>query len=183
MTKESREERKKKVIDVLNKARAMELQAIYQYMNQHYNLDDKDYGELAAKIKLIAVDEMQHAEDFAERIKELGGEPTTELADKVVKGQDVKQAFAFDSNLEDDTVDAYNEFLNVCRENGDSTTGKLFERIIDEEQEHLNYFDDVGEHIEELGQAYLAKIAGTSSATGLNTQGFVARQGGGGAEE
>jgi bacterioferritin len=183
MTKESREERKKKVIDVLNKARSMELQAIYQYMNQHYNLDDKDYGELAAKIKLIAVDEMQHAEDFAERIKELGDEPTTELADKVVKGQDVKQAFAFDSNLEDDTVDAYNEFLNVCRENGDSTTGKLFERIIDEEQEHLNYFDDVGEHIEELGQAYLAKIAGTSSATGLNTQGFVARQGGGGAEE
>ena len=42
----SREERKVNVIAALNKARSMELHAIHQYMNQHYNLDDKDYGEL-----------------------------------------------------------------------------------------------------------------------------------------
>jgi bacterioferritin len=48
----------------------MELHAIAQYMNQHYNLDDRDYGDMAAKIKLIAIDEMRHAEMFAERIKE-----------------------------------------------------------------------------------------------------------------
>ena len=77
MSDSSKEERRQKVIDVLNEARAMELQAIYQYMNQHYNLDDMDYGELAAKIKLIAIDEMRHAEMFAERVKELGGEPVT----------------------------------------------------------------------------------------------------------
>ena len=75
---ENRESRKAKVIEVLNKARAMELFAIHQYMNQHYNLDDMDYGELAANMKLIAIDEMRHAENFAERIKELGGEPTTQ---------------------------------------------------------------------------------------------------------
>ncbi len=50
--------RKQNVIEALNKARAMELQAIHQYMNQHYNLDDKDYGELAANMKLIAIDEI-----------------------------------------------------------------------------------------------------------------------------
>ena len=49
MAQKPREERKKKVIEVLNKARAMELQAISQYMNQHYNLDDMDYGDLAAQ--------------------------------------------------------------------------------------------------------------------------------------
>ena len=178
MSKPDREERRKKVIDVLNKARAMELHAIGQYMNQHYNLDDMDYGELAAKIKLIGIDEMCHAEMFAERIKELGGEPTSDLADKVQKGQKVEQMFTFDAGLEDNTVDVYNEFLEVCRQNGDSTTAKLFEVIIDEEQEHFNYFDAVDNHIENLGQVYLAKIAGTSSATGLNTQGFVAREGG-----
>ena len=70
----------KNVIEVLNKARGMELHAIHQYMNQHYNLDNMDYGDLAAKMKLIAIDEMRHAEMFAERIKELGGEPTTEPA-------------------------------------------------------------------------------------------------------
>ena len=47
-----------KVIEVLNKARSMELYAVHQYMNQHYNLDDLDYGEFASKIKLIAIDEI-----------------------------------------------------------------------------------------------------------------------------
>ena len=66
-----RETRKANVVEALNKARSMELHAIHQYMNQHYNLDDMDYGELAANMKLIAIDEMRHCEMFAERIKEL----------------------------------------------------------------------------------------------------------------
>jgi bacterioferritin len=168
-----KQERRKKVIEVLNKARSMELHAIHQYMNQHYNLDDKDYGELAAKVKLIAIDEMRHAEAFAERIKELGGEPTTEPAAKVVKGQEVKKIFPFDADLEDDTVATYNEFLKVCRDNGDSISVKVFETIIDEEQAHFNYFDNVREHIETLGASYLAKIAGTSAEIGASTLGFV----------
>ena len=45
-----REARKAKVIEVLNRARAMELNAITQYMNQHYGLDNMDYGALAADI-------------------------------------------------------------------------------------------------------------------------------------
>ena len=36
-------------------------------MNQHYNLSDKDYGELAANMKLIAIDEMRHAEEMCIR--------------------------------------------------------------------------------------------------------------------
>lgn len=176
MSKEKRAERRKNVIDVLNKARALELRAIHQYMNQHYNLDDKDYGELAAKMKLIAIDEMRHAEQFAERIKELGGEPTAESAGAIEKAQKVDAIFTYDADLEDDAVDSYNQFLTVCRENGDSVTAKLFEAIIDEEQLHYNYFDNVADHIKTLGDTYLAKIAGTSSATGLGPSGFVAGQ-------
>ena len=173
MAKKDKMERREKVIDVLNKARAMELLAISQYMNQHYNLDDMDYGELAGKVKLIAIDEMRHAEMFAERIKELGGEPVSEPDGKVSKGQKVDEAFSFDANLEDHTIDTYNQFLLVCRENGDSVSMKLFEEIIDEEQAHYNYFDNVNEHISDLGATYLAKIAGTSSATGLTPKGFA----------
>lgn len=168
-----KEERRKNVIEVLNKARAMELQSIHQYMNHHYSLDDKDYGELAAKMKLIAIDEMRHAEAFAERVKELGGEPTTDLAGKIEKGQDVKTMFAFDADEEDHALDAYNQFLLVCRDNGDSISVKLFEEIIDDEQEHYNYFDAISDHIDSLGDAYLSRIAGTSSSTGLAPQGFV----------
>ena len=173
MVKDSRDQRKKKVVEVLNKARSMELHAIHQYMNQHYNLDDMDYGDLAAKIKLIAIDEMRHAEMFAERIKELGGEPTTDLAAKVEKAQKLEKVFPFDAGLEDETMDVYNRFILVCRENGDSTSMKLFETIVDEEQAHFNYFDNVNEHIRKLGPAYLAQIAGTPADTGPPSKGFV----------
>ncbi len=173
MAKASKQTRRKKVIDVLNKARAMELQAIAQYMNQHYNLDDMDYGELAAKMKLIAIDEMRHAEQFAERIKELGGEPVTGHNGTIKKGQKVEGVYPFDADQEDDAIDTYNQFLLVCRDNGDSISMKLFENIIDEEQIHYNYFDNVDAHIKKLGGTYLAKIAGTSSSTGLGPSGFA----------
>jgi bacterioferritin len=173
MAKISKEKRTQNVIEVLNKARAMELQAIHQYMNQHYNLDDLDYGELAAKLKLIAIDEMRHAETFAERVKELGGEPVTGHDGTVKKGQAVEGVFPFDANLEDHTIEVYNEFLLVCRENGDSISMKIFEEIIDEEQLHYNYFDNVDNHIKKLGDTYLAKIAGTPSSTGLGPSGFA----------
>jgi bacterioferritin len=179
MSKSPAEDRKTKVLEALNKARSMELFAIHQYMNQHYNVDNMDYGELAAQVKLIAIDEMRHAEQFADRIEELSGQPTADLADTVVKGQDVKAVFIFDANLEDNTMATYNQLLLICRENGDSTSAKLFETIIDEEQINFNYFDNVRSHIEKLDGAYLAKIAGTPSATGLQAQGFVIRQGGG----
>lgn len=178
MAQSAREAKKKKVVDVLNKARSMELHAIYQYMNQHYNLDNMDYGDLALKVKLIAIDEMRHAEMFAERIKELGGEPSAEAAAKTEKGQQVEVIFPFDAGLEDDTIDVYNQFLLVCRDNGDSTSMKLFEVIIDEEQVHFNYFDNVGEHITNLGAAYLSQIAGTQADTGAPAQGFIAARGG-----
>lgn len=174
---QSRDEKRQKVVDTLNKARSMELMAISQYMNQHYNLDNSDYGDLALKVKLIAIDEMRHAEIFAERIEELHGQPTVESADKAVKGQKVEVVFDFDAQLEGDTIDQYNQFLATCRENDDSISAKLFETIIAEEQIHYNYFNNVDEHIKSLGQAYLAQIAGTPSDTGAPAQGFVTRQG------
>jgi bacterioferritin len=178
MAQIAKDKRKEMVIEVLNKARTMELYAIHQYMNQHYNLDNWDYGDMAAKVKLIAIDEMRHAEMFADRIEELGGQPATDLATTVVKGQKVEAVFPFNANLEDNTMATYNDFLLVCRESGDSTSVKLFELIIDEEQIHFNYFDNVSNHIKNLDGTYLAQIAGTPSATGLQTQGFVARQSG-----
>ncbi len=172
-----RQQRREAVIDVLNRARAMELHAIVQYMNQHYGLDDMDYGELAAKIKLIAIDEMKHAEELGERVKELGGEPTTERAAEVVPGQEVESIYRYDSGIEDDTIEDYNSFLEVCRENGDSISARIFEKLIEEEQVHLNYFEDIADHIEQLGAAFLSQKAGTPSDTGLTIMGFVGQQG------
>lgn len=168
----SKKNRKEKVVEVLNKARAMELFAVHQYMNQHYSLDDKDYGELAKNLKLIAIDEMRHAESFAERIKELGGEPTTQKDGVVKIGQAVTVIFEFNADLEDGTIEAYNQFIKVCQDNGDIVTARLFERIIDEEQMHMTYHENTAGHIKALGDTYLAKIAGTPADV-APSKGFV----------
>jgi len=173
----ARERKREEIIGLLNRGREMELQAIVQYMNQHYGLDDMDYGELAGRMKLIAIDEMRHAEMFAERIKELGGEPTTKRAGEIEAGQPVERIYPFDSGLEDDTIDVYNGFLETCVRHGDSVTAKIFERVIAEEQIHLNYFDNIGTHIEKLGATFLSQKAGTSSATGMTILGFAAQAG------
>ena len=156
-TNTNKDERKKAVIDALNQARSSELHAIHQYMNQHYTLDDMDYPKLASKMREIAIDEMRHAEEFAERIKDIDGEPTAEFSEKVVKRQDVRVIYRFDANLEDATIEMYNKFWELCRENGDMVSAGLFERIINEEQEHFNYFDDTDTHIKELGESFLAR--------------------------
>ena len=151
----------------------MELQAITLYMNQHYKLDNEDYGEFAANMKLIAIDEMRHAEMFAERIKELDGEPIPMAVTKLQMGQDIRVVFPFDADVEDNTIFVYNGLAKVCRENGDGISDKLFEAILAEEQIHYNYFDNVGSHIKNLGEAYLSRIVGTPSTTGPSTKGFA----------
>lgn len=170
---DSKETRRGRVIDVLNKARAMELTAISQYMNQHYALDDMDYGVLAGNMKLIAIDEMYHAELFAERIKDLGGEPISLADAKVKTDQTVEQIYPFAANMEDNTIDTYNKFLLVCRENGDNVSARLLEDIIVEEQAHQNYFEDIRDHINSLGANYLSNLAGSASPSGPRSKGFV----------
>lgn len=159
-----RNEKKQKVVEVLNKAREMELYAIHQYMNHHYTLDDEDYGELAGKMRAIAIDEMRHAEWLAERIKDLDGEPSSKMDGTVKKGQAVRELYEFDRDVEDDTLVKYNEFLKICRECDDYVSANLFERLIIQEQEHWDYFDDTNNHIKELGDHFMGRMAASGDA-------------------
>ncbi|MDR2643832.1 MAG: hypothetical protein LBC74_13700 [Planctomycetaceae bacterium] len=151
-----------KVIELLNEARGMELYGISQYMNHHYGLDDADYGKLAKEMKRIAIDEMKHAEAFAERIKDIDSkrEPSTEFKGTIIKGQKVDAIYMTDRDAEEETIRKYNEFARICRDNNDAVSATLFERIIIEEQDHLNYFDDTANHIKELGNSFLARQTG-----------------------
>src|SRR5512136_1255311 len=104
----------KKVIDLLNAARSRELTAITQYMAQHYELEDQDYGKLAKKLKDIAIQEMKHAEALAERILFLEGEPTTKPDAGAKKGQDFAGMLTTDIGLETQAIKLYNEASLVC---------------------------------------------------------------------
>ena len=102
-------ENRKKVIDLLNQARAAELTAILQYMAHHYELEDGDYGKLAKRMKDIAIQEMDHAEQLAERILYLEGVPEYKPDGEVQKGQDIAEMLKRDVALEQGAVEMYND--------------------------------------------------------------------------
>jgi len=150
----------KKVIDMLNAARAEELGAILQYMDHHYELADADFGKLAKSLKATAIQEMKHAEALAERVLFLGGTPTYKPAGEVKKGQEIAAMLSTDVGLEEGAVKMYNDFAKACAEAGDHVTKALFEKLLAEEEAHLDEFQNVADHVKKLGPAYLATLTG-----------------------
>ena len=148
----------KKVIDLLNKARASELTAISVYMAQHYVLDDRGIGKLAGKLTAIAIEEMKHAEALAERILFLGGEPTRKPDASPKKAADIPAMLKVDIGLETVAVKMYNEASVACAAAKDQISKQLFEQLLADEEEHLDTFQTTADHIKELGAAYLATL-------------------------
>jgi bacterioferritin len=149
-----------KVIDLLNKARSRELTAISQYMVQHYELEDSDFGKLASKFKEIAITEMKHAEKLAERILFLNGEPTSKPDALPKKGQQIPQMLTTNMALESAAMKLYNEAAVVCAAEKDQISKELFDDLLKDEEDHLNYFENTKDHVDKLGSAYLATLTG-----------------------
>lgn len=156
----------KKVLECLNTARGMEMQAIHQYMVQKYLVWNMDLGKLAPYLQLIAIDEMKHARRFACRVDDLKGEPNCQMLGTIAQNQTIQQIFPCDTQLETDTIEKYSEFATTCAQAGDPVTAGLFESIIKEEEVHLGFYKATAEHIKELGAAFLAKYAGESKDVG-----------------
>ncbi len=150
----------KKVIDLLNAARSKELGAITQYMAQHYELEDQDYGKLAKKLKEIGIQEMKHAEALAERILFLKGEPTTKPDGIAKKGQSIADMLKTDMALESTAIKMYNEAAVICAAEKDQVSKQLFEKLLGEEEGHFTDFENIKDHLEKMGDAYLATLAG-----------------------
>jgi bacterioferritin len=150
----------KKVIEALNAGRSRELGAILQYMAQHYELANDDFGKLAKVLKTTAIVEMKHAEALAERILFLGGTPTSKPMPEVKRGQKIADMIATDMALEEDAVRLYNEAAVVCAENLDHVSKDIFEKLLKEEDAHLDMFQSIKEHIDQLGDVYLTTLTG-----------------------
>jgi len=148
----------KKVIALLNEARARELTAISQYLVQHYELEDQGFGKLGAVLKATGIVEMKHAEALAERILFLKGEPTTKPDATAKKGEDIAKMLKTDIGLEAAAVKMYNEAAQVCAAEQDQISKQLFEKLLADEEDHLNTFETTRDHLDELGAAYLATL-------------------------
>src|SRR4030043_1027220 len=135
----------KKVIDLLNEARARELTAISQYMSQHYELEDGDFGKLATKVKEIAIAEMKHAEKLAERILFLKGEPTSKPDSVSKKGQAIGEMLKTNMGLEAAAMKMYNDASVACAAEKDQISKEIFEELLKDEEENFNTLENAKE--------------------------------------
>lgn len=69
--------------------------------------------------------------------------------------------------IEVEVVERLRPAIALCREKGDITSAKLFEQILGEEEEHIDYLETQLELMERLGeQLYLAKTVATPPSNG-----------------
>ena len=131
-----------KTIDILNLARSMELVAIAQYMQLHYYLNDKGYDMLAGGMKRIAIAEMRHAEQLAERIKQLKGVPCTYADGAPRLPESLNDCYDYAGQLETVTRNKYQDYVEQLAA-VDEVSKQLLSRIAVEEADHLDYFEQV----------------------------------------
>lgn len=146
----------KKVIELLNKALTNELTAINQYflharMYKNWGftkLNDKEYHE--------SIDEMKHADLLIERILFLEGLPNLQSLDKLMIGENPKETLECDLKLEQAAIPPLRKAIAYCESVHDYISRDIFNHILKNEEEHVDWLETQLEIIETIGlQNYL----------------------------
>jgi bacterioferritin len=128
-----------KLLDWLNKAIARELQVSVQYMWQHIQWAGVEHYAVSGQFKSIAIEEMKHAEKIAERLWYLGGVPTTKPT-AIVVGGELWAMIDNDVKAEVEAIDMYKTIIKVAEAEGDITTAFIFREILEDEEDHHDFF-------------------------------------------
>jgi bacterioferritin len=127
------------LLDLLNQAIAREVQVSVQYMWQHVLWKGVKGFAVKDAFKMIAVQEMKHAEAIAERLNYLGGIPTTKPT-PIFVGSTLKEMLATDVKDEEGAIELYGKIIAVAEKEGDGTTAFLFRGILQDEEDHHDTF-------------------------------------------
>jgi bacterioferritin len=147
-----------KVIAILNQALKEELTAINQYFLHAEMCENWHYSRLGDYIKKQSIDEMKHAEALIERILFLDGTPNLTELMKLNIGQNVKEQLESDMKLEVDAVAMYNRFVGIARDEADNASRELFERLLKDEEQHVDWIEAQLHQIREIGyERYLSQ--------------------------
>ena len=147
-----------KVIAQLNEALKEELTAINQYFLHAEMCENWHYDKLAQHVRKESIDEMKHAEALIERILFLDGTPNMTELMKLSVGTAVKDQLEGDLALELTGVAMYNKAIRIARDEGDNASRELFERILKEEEQHVDWLEAQLHQIKELGyERYLSQ--------------------------
>jgi bacterioferritin len=140
-----------KVIDYLNKGLRHELTAINQYWLHYRILDNWGFRDLAKKWRAESIEEMEHADKFAERILFLDGFPNMQVLDPLRIGQTVKEVMECDVAAEYDARNLYQEAATYCHSVKDYVSRDLFEKLMKDEEHHIDFLETQLDLIKKVG--------------------------------
>lgn len=129
----------KKLTDSLQKAVAREMQVSIQYLWQHVTARGIKGKVVGEDFKLIAITEMMHAENIAERLDIYGVTPTTQPA-PIKVGKTLTEMLDNDIHAEEEAIALYREIIKTAQQEGEDVTAHIFRQILKDEEEHLDTF-------------------------------------------
>jgi bacterioferritin len=101
---------------------------------------------------------MKHAERLIARILFLEGKPVVSNLNPIHIGADVAAQHKNDWQAEHDAIQAYNEGIRLAVEVGDNGTRDLFESILVDEEDHIDWIEAQQDQIAQMGlENYLAQ--------------------------
>lgn len=149
-----------RVIEFLNEMLSYELTLINQYWLDYRMLDNWGLPGLAQVFRARALEEMEDADHYIERILFLDGHPNVQRLNTVQVGEDPREQLQLARDAERSAVERLNAGIALCVEVGDNGTRELLAEAVREEEEHLDYFQTQLEVLERVGeQNYLARYA------------------------
>lgn len=144
------------IIKLLNTQLTNELSAINQYflharMYGHWGLE-----KIAKKEYEESIGEMKHADKLINRILMLEGLPNLQALHKLMIGENTPEMLQCDLKLELISQKTVKEGIAACEAAGDYVSRDLFQLILDETEEHIEWLETQIELIDKVGlQNYL----------------------------
>ncbi|WP_108787053.1 bacterioferritin [Erythrobacter sp. Alg231-14] len=153
-----------KVIEFLNKALTNELTAINQYWLHYRVLDDWGVTKLADYERKESIEEMEHADKLAERVLFLNGLPNFQAIHNLRVGETVLEILKADMALEEDAIPLLRDAVAYCESVRDYVSRDLFNGILTNEEEHVDFLETQFDMIERMGLENYVQLQSKSVA-------------------
>jgi bacterioferritin len=148
-----------RVLELLNEQLTAELTAINQYFLHAKMQENFGWVKIARHTKAESVDEMRHAELLTDRILFLEGLPNYQRLFALRIGETIGQMLEADLAVELEAVDRLRRGIEYMRGISDITSANIFEAILRDEEEHVDYLETQIELVAKLGEPlYLAQL-------------------------